>query len=226
VSALQTPSAGDARPDLAESFLRLSTALVRHAPALLITRSDLADCAALSAARCAGCCHRRVGSCALALLSALLAAANAGSTSAMAAAAAGGGSGGGGSDSQQEHGERPLAAVLARRGPELTRGLLLALLAPSPLPRVHKVAALLLELSNLAASIELRERQPEGQQAQLWLAATLEALPEGALAPGEAQAVMSEWGPLLAHHHSARSYVSLRRLRRIVREFAEQHARR
>ncbi len=217
--------------------------MVRHAPALVTARSDLADAAALSAARCAGCCHRRVSSCALNLLAALLAAANVSSSSGSggggapiesAAAGAGRGGGmaagpvpeaaGGASAAAGARGAQPLQAVLGRRGTELTQGLLSALLAPSPLPRVHKVAALLLDLSNLAALLESRDRQTDGRQAQVWLAATLQALPAGALAPGEAQAVLQEWGPLLAQH-SSRSYVSLRRFRRIVREFAEVHSR-
>lgn len=214
---------------------------MRHGPALLAARSDLADAAALAAARCAGCCHRRVSGAALSLLGALLAAANGGAAGGTGAAAGAGG------DARRE---RPLAEALGRRGPELTQGLLAALLAPSPLPRVHKVAALLLELSNLAAQLEqnggnggggagggaaaaggfggqqpgLQVGSGGGHQAQAWLAATLQALPEGQLAPGEAAAVVRTWGPLLAQH-SSRSYVVLRRLRRIVREFAEQHAR-
>ncbi|GBF98326.1 hypothetical protein Rsub_10989 [Raphidocelis subcapitata] len=222
VAALEQPGAGDARPDLAESFLRLSAALARHAPALLAARPDLAERSALAAARCAGACHRRVASCALALLAALLAAANGG--------AGGGGGGGGGGRGGGE--EQPLAAVLAGRGAEVTAGLLSALLAPSPLPRVHKVAALLLELASLASRLDAADGPPSagaapaGGRARAWLAATLQALvSDGALAPGEAAVVLAEWGQLLVGG-SARSYVCVRRLRRIVREFAEQHSRR
>ena len=60
--------------------------------------------------------------------------------------------------------------------------------------------------------------------ARQWLAAALAALPPGALAPGEGAAAVAAWGPLLGAH-GARSYVALRRLRRALREFAEQHAR-
>lgn len=126
---------GDAQPDLTEVVFKLSTAFLRHCSILQPSSTLLSvmlPSVITAAATCAGCCHKRVGSCALATLLALLAAA--------AEGAAGG--------------QQCLVQVVVDHGPVVAHGALGALLVPAPLPRLQKVSSILLELATLANTVE------------------------------------------------------------------------
>jgi hypothetical protein len=126
---------------LAEHFLRLGTAFVRHSLSLQPPHAvvPLVDTAVSVATACAAACHRKVSSCSLSFLAALLAAA-----------------------AQQGGPQVELCELLEVRGVTIMRAALLTLLAPSPLPRVHKVTSLLLELVGLAQQGLLQG--PQGHQ--------------------------------------------------------------
>lgn len=133
VLSLQQPGQGDSQPDLTEAILRLSAAWVRHSAILQPSSAQLA--AALpsiitAAATCARCCHKKVGSAALATLVALL----------TTAVTAGPG--------------QPFEEVVASHAVLVGSAALGALLVPSPLPRLQKVCSLLLELAALASLVE------------------------------------------------------------------------
>jgi len=247
VAALQAEGGGDASPEAAQHFLRLAAAFLRHggqlvrgagpaharvqppaghaadAPpaspaALLEAAGRLVDGAVAAAAACCGSNHRRVCAAALSALGAALAATGDGDAYADAA-----------------------RRVLVGRGPALGAGLLRALLAPSPLPRVQRVGALLTELASLAAAAEAppppaassSAMQTEGSDAgpggallACWLSGALAALPQGALAAGEGEALLADLLALLLGGSGGgrRSYLAARRLKKVLREFAERHA--
>jgi hypothetical protein len=145
VANLATPGAGDQHPHLAEHFLRLGTAFVRHSLALQPPHAvvPLVDTAVSVATACAAACHRKVSSCSLSFLAALLAAA-----------------------AQRGGPQVELCELLEAHGVAILRAALLTLLAPSPLPRVHKVTSLLLELVGLAQQGLLQGPQGHQQQQQ------------------------------------------------------------
>jgi len=115
------------QPDLAEHVFKLTTTFVKHGRMFGPSSSALAavEQAVAAAAGCAACCHRKVASSALSLLNAVLDAAN-------------------GSDAPQR---QMLLAMVNRRGSHIAQAAFGALLAPSPLPRLHKASAVLLELA-------------------------------------------------------------------------------
>jgi hypothetical protein len=124
------------------------------------------------------------------------------------------------------------------RGPDIAAGLLATLLAPSPLPRVHKVCSVLQDLAHMLQQPAAAACASAGP-AMLpgWLAAGAQMLPAGAVGQAEAQAVVREWSALLvpgalgagaspgARLAAARSYLTSKRLKKQVREFAERHSR-
>lgn len=134
VAALRAPCAGDQRPDLAEQYLKLSTAFVRHGMPLQPSSLSVACLgqAVAVAVSCAACCHKKVATSALSLLSTVLAGATL--------------SGGGAK-------QAALVASTQQYGEAIVRGAICSLLSPSPLPRVHKVASILLDLATLSQHI-------------------------------------------------------------------------
>jgi hypothetical protein len=133
-AALQQPGEGDMQPDLTEAILKLSAAWVRHSSILQPSNSQLTavlPSIISTAAACTRCCHKKVGSCALAVLASLLA---------TAAEACG---------TQQQ-----LQELVVGHAVLIAYGALGALLVPSPLPRLQKVSSVLLELAALAALAE------------------------------------------------------------------------
>lgn len=134
VLSLQQPGQGDKQPDVSEAILKLSAAWVRHSSILQPSSSQLTavlPSTIAATAACARCCHKKVGSCALAVLLALL------STAAEGCAT-------------QQH----FQEVVAGHAMLIAYGALGALLVPSPLPRLQKVSSVLLELAALAALVE------------------------------------------------------------------------
>lgn len=206
VRALQQPgsSAGDQRPDLAEHYLKLATCYLRHGLPPHVQPGSTAAClveGALSAgAACACCCHRKVAAAALTCLAAVLAAATGSECYAPA-----------------------LGALVLARGQVLVAGLVGSLLAPSPLPRVHKVSAVLLDLASLCQSAAAAPPVQPALQLRSWLTAAVASLPPGVVAADEARTMAEGWAALLGQQHArtSRSYLSARRLKRLVREFAE-----
>ena len=142
------PGGGDQAPHLAEHYLRLATALMRHGLLLQPLSHNvlpLVEGAIAAAAACIVACHKKVATCGLTLLSAVV-----------AAAAAGGGNG--------TAMQGALVGVIVERGVGIVAALLGCLLAPSPLPRVHKISALLLDVASLlqlqVPKLQLQPLQP------------------------------------------------------------------
>jgi hypothetical protein len=134
-----------------------------------------------------------------------------------------------------------LLQLVVAKGQLIAAGLLATLLAPSPLPRVHKVCTILQDLAlmlQLPAAAAIAAAGPAMLPG--WLSAGAQTLPAGAVDAAEAQAVVADWSALLvpaggarpgeapgaaARMTAARSYTTSKRLKKHVREFAEMHSR-
>lgn len=239
-------------------MLKLSTAFVRHVSLLQPSSTQLAAIVpgiTAAAAACARCCHKKVGSHALATLLAILAAA---ASETGAGAAAG---------SQQQH---VVQEVVASHGHVIAAGALGALLVASPLPRLQKVSSVLLDLAVLANIVEQQQQLTVGQLQHLhqpaavhtagvlhrWLLQATQGLPLTASEAAElAAACAGLLGAAPAQQQQAagssssaavsggvdgssssmvrhavpvpasRSYVAARRLKKKLRDFAERHMR-
>lgn len=239
VLSLQQPGHGDAQPDLSECILKLSAAWARHSSVLQPSTSQLTAVLhgiIAAAATCARCCHKKVGTCALAAL-----------VSVLTTAAAGG------CGSQQFQGIVTGHAVL------IASGVLGGLLVPSPLPRLQKVSSALLELAALAAVVDqtlpdqLRAgggtvfgtptRSHLGGRLHQWLLQAMQGFVPAPLSAGEAADFAAACAGLLVatpptgqpadgdggsgsrQVPASRSYVAARRLKKRLRDFAEKHMR-
>eukprot|EP00775_Hariotina_reticulata_P011810 gene11810-11954_t len=222
VAALSEPAAGDQQPDLAELVLRLTSTYVRHGRMFGPSSSALAaiEQAVAAASGCAACCHRKVASSALGLLNAVLDAAN-------------------GSDAPQR---QMLLEMVDRRGTHIAQAAFGALLAPSPLPRLHKASVVLLELA--AAVYQVRNSNnnhhtvsdsvgPSAAAEKLGLPSLQATLIQAARACvpkiGEQEAIQVavDCATLLSTGSGpqSRSYLVSRRLKKLLRDFAEMHMR-
>ncbi|KAG2493637.1 hypothetical protein HYH03_008154 [Edaphochlamys debaryana] len=175
----------DADPDAAECLLRLAAAAVRHglapsgcssaaaaaagseegvAAADRATAAALATAALRLAAASSGCNHKAVAAAALACTCAALAAVCGPGPGVSAGATL---EGVGGADSAAAStAPREVVAAVVQQGPLVVTGLLGALLAPSPLPRLSKVASGLSALGALVALCYGIEQQHQHQRQQ------------------------------------------------------------
>lgn len=224
MSGLAKPGAGDQTPELAEQILKLYTVYAKHGKVLQhYSNTGVAVCeqALAAAVGCASCCHKRTASCALSVLSAVLAAA-------------------GGPGPQQQ----ALLAVVCSAGPHIVQGVLGALLAPSPLARLHKATTVVLELADAAAHAAAEQvfRQPSSaahpplqQTMYSWLVQGASHYVPGTLSQSEVSRLAAECSSLFisgtavpgpdatSRQPLIRSYMTARKLKRGLRNFAESH---
>jgi hypothetical protein len=177
--------------------------------------------ATAAAASCAGCCHRKVASSALTLLSAVPVAA-----------------------SCEGPQQRQLLELVCAQGVDIVRGVIGALLAPSPLPRLQKASAVLLDMAGVAdqvsssnsgaatgAGVQSQQQQQQQQQELLhgWLAHAAAACVPRFISAAEAARLSQQCCVLLCGSsggvHASRSYMVARRLKKLLRDFAERHMR-
>jgi hypothetical protein len=118
-----------------------------------------------------------------------------------------------------------LLELVAARAPLVARGPLSALLVPSPLPRLNKVSAVLLELASVAAACSAGPGG--GQPAELlhrWLAQAVQGFVPQQLSQADATSLAGACAGLLAF--TGRSLVMARKLKKRLRDFVEQQCRR
>ncbi|KAF6260657.1 hypothetical protein COO60DRAFT_876514 [Scenedesmus sp. NREL 46B-D3] len=227
VAALTQPGAGDAAPDLAEPLLKLYTCFAKHGRRLHASSATVGILrqATAAAASCAGCCHRKVASSALSLLSAVPVAA-----------------------SCEGPQQRQLLELVCAQGADIVRGVIGALLAPSPLPRLQKASAVLLDMAGVADQVSSSsgllnnngalaagmqsQHLPQQQQQQLlhgWLVQAAGTYAAACISSAEAARLSEECSVLLCSRsggvHATRSYTVARRLKKLLRDFAERHMR-
>jgi hypothetical protein len=238
VLSLQQPAHGDAQPDLSECILKLSAAWVRHSSVLQPSTSQLTAVLPriiAAAATCARCCHKKVGTCALAALVAVL----------TTAAAEGCGS-------------QQLQEIVTSYAVLIASGVLGGLLVPSPLPHLQKVSSALLELAALAAVVDQADQLGAGAgtvfgaparshlsgRLHQWLLQATQGFVPAPLSAGEAADFAAACAGLLVvtpppagqpagvdgsngsrQVPASRSYVAARRLKKRLRDFAEKHMR-
>jgi hypothetical protein len=217
IAALMQPGAGDAAPDLAEPLLKLYTCFAKHGRRLHANSATVGILrqATAAAASCAGCCHRKVASSALSLLSAVPVAA-----------------------SCEGPQQRQLLELVCAQGADIVRGVIAALLAPSPLPRLQKASAVLLDMAGIADQVSSSSNgataagtQQQRHQELLhgWLAHAAAAYVPGCMGAAEAARLSQECCVLLCGSsggvQASRSYMVARRLKKLLRDFAERHMR-
>jgi hypothetical protein len=218
IAALTQPGAGDAAPDLAEPVLKLYACFAKHGRRLHANSATVGILrqATAAAASCAGCCHRKAASSALSLLSAVPVAASC-------------------EGPQQQH----LLELVCVQGADIVRGVFGALLAPSPLPRLQKASAVLLDMAVVADQIcssriealATAGQSQHPQQQQLlhgWLMRGAGAYAPKCMSAAEAARLAEECSVLLCSTggvHASRSYMVARRLKKLLRDFAERHMR-
>lgn len=239
VLSLQQPGHGDAQPDLSECILKLSAAWARHSSVLQPSTSQLTAVLPgiiAAAAACARCCHKKVGTCALAALVAVL-------TTAAA----------------EDCGSQQFQEIVTGHAVLIASGVLGGLLVPSPLPRLQKVSSALLELAALAAVVDhTLPDQPRAGAGTVfgtptrshlghlhqWLLQATQGFVPAPLSAGEAADFAAACAGLLVatpptgqpadvdggsgsrQVPASRSYVAARRLKKRLRDFAEKHMRR
>lgn len=226
IAALMQPGAGDAAPDLAEPLLKLYACFAKHGRRLHANNATVGIMrqATAAAASCAGCCHRKVASSALLLLSAVPVAASC-------------------EGPQQQQ----LLELVCVQGADIVRGVFGALLSPSPLPRLQKASAVLLDMAGVAEQASnssssrgnaavpagmhgqhLQQHQQPQQLLHGWLTQGAGAFVPTCMNAAEAARLAEECSLLLCSSggvHAGRSYMVARRLKKLLRDFAEQHMR-
>lgn len=227
VAGLTQPKAGDQRPDLAEHILKLYTTCFKYGTVLQHYSSTWAASigqALATAVGCASCSHKKVARGALLLLSAVL-------TSAI-------------SEGPQHH---VLLDVVFSQAVLVIKGVLGALLAPCPLPRLQMAANVLLELANIATVVCdqcHRQQQQQGvnepaeaqQMMYSWVVQAASQFVPGSVTQAEAMQLAAVCSSLFnsagraGETHSIRepvfrSYIPARKLKKVLRDFAERHTR-
>jgi hypothetical protein len=222
-ATLADSAAGDKQPDLAEQVFKLTTKFVKHGRMFGPSSSASAaiEQAVSAAAGCAACCHGKVASSALSLLNAVLDAAN-------------------GSDSPQR---QMLLEMVNKRGTQIAQAAFGALLAPSPLPRLHKASVVLLELAAAVCQTSNSSehysrdgaRVGPSPAADKWNPSSLQTIFLQAahvfvpkwVVEQEASQVAVDCASLLSSGSGpqSRSYLVSRRLKKRLRDFAEMHMR-
>jgi hypothetical protein len=137
--------------------------------------------------------------------------------------------------------QRQLLELVCAQGADIVRGVIAALMAPSPLPRLQKASAVLLDMAGIAdqvsssssgataAGAQHHQQQQHQELLHGWLAHAAAAYVPGCMGAAEAARLSQECCVLLCGSsggvHASRSYMVARRLKKLLRDFAERHMR-